>query len=316
MQVRYDRGMKTMPAYLALAAAGELSKRAALAREHLQACDLCARYCGVNRYTTLGACRTGANAQVASYGAHHGEEDPLRGSRGSGTIFFARCNLSCVYCQNADISQTESGRELRTDELAAIMLALQEQGCHNINLVSPSHVVAPILEALVLAVENGLTLPLVYNTGGYDSLAALSLLEDVIDIYMPDMKYSDAAIGTRFSSVEQYPRVNQVAVKEMHRQVGDLSLDENGIAERGLLVRHLVLPGGLSGVDSTFNFLAEVISPNTYINIMDQYHPTHQAHRHPPLNRRLKSGEYQAALDAARDAGLDRLDSRNQPMRW
>ncbi|MBN2555807.1 MAG: radical SAM protein [Anaerolineales bacterium] len=306
--------MKTNPAYLALAAAGELSKRAALAREHLQACDLCARNCSVDRNTTPGACRTGINARVASYGAHHGEEDPLRGIRGSGTIFFAWCNLRCVYCQNADISQTESGREVHADELAAIMLALQAQGCHNINLVSPSHVVAPILEALELAAENGLTLPLVYNTGGYDSLAALSLLEDVIDIYMPDMKYSNAATGTRLSSVEQYPRVNRAAVKEMHRQVGDLILDADGLAERGLLVRHLVLPGGLSGTGHIVNFLAEEISTNTYINIMDQYHPAHQAHRYPPLNRRLKSGEYLAALAAAKKAGLNRLDSRYQHM--
>jgi len=220
--------------------------------------------------------------------------------------------LSCAYCQNAEISQTESGREIRSDELAAIMLALQSQGCHNINLVSPSHVVAPILEATALAAENGLTLPLVYNTGGYDSLEALSLLEGVVDIYMPDMKYGDAAVGRRLSSVEQYPRINRAAVKEMHRQVGDLILDENGIAQRGLLVRHLVLPGGLSEADMILNFLTEEISADTYINIMDQYHPAHQAHRHPPLNRRLKSGEYQAVLDAAREAGLIRLDRRNQ----
>ncbi len=298
------------PKYLRLYHDGELARRAELAREREQACDLCARYCRVDRADRNGACRTGLRAWVASHGPHHGEEEPLRGWRGSGTIFFSWCNLRCQYCQNHDISQAAAGRELEPEEIAAIMLSLQETGCHNINLVSPSHVVAEILEALVIAVDQGLHLPLVYNTGGYDSPEALAVLDGVIDIYMPDMKYSDRLIARSLSKIGNYPQVNQDAVREMHRQVGDLTLDSRGVAQRGLLVRHLVLPEGLAGTAEVVRFLAEEISPLTYLNLMDQYRPAFNAHNHPPLNRSLTSDEYGQALKMARDAGLTRLDKR------
>ena len=253
------------PAYLSLLRSGELVQRAEEARRHLSICDVCAWRCPVNRLAgQLGVCRTGALARVYSYGPHLGEEDPLRGWRGSGTIFFSRCNLRCQYCQNHEISQTDAGNLVDDRDLAAIMLELQSYGCHNINLVSPSHVVPQILAAVALAAQAGLRIPLVYNTGGYDSLEMLRLLDGVVDIYMPDMKYSDAANALRYSRAKDYPVINRLAVREMHRQVGDLVLDENGLAVRGLLVRHLVLPGGLAGTREIVHFLAEEISENTY----------------------------------------------------
>ena len=296
------------PAYLSLLETGELDRRASLAWEQLEACTGCGWQCGVNRRGgELGKCQTGELAQVSSYGPHHGEERPLSGWRGSGTIFFTRCNLRCEFCQNYDISQTARGQEVDAQELAAIMLALQAYGCHNINLVSPSHVVAHILAAVALAVQDGLRLPIVYNTGGYDSLASLRLLEDVIDIYMPDVKYADEQIARRYSRIPDYPQVNQAALREMHRQVGDLKI-EQGLATRGLLVRHLVLPNQLAGTDQVSRFLAEEISPNTYLNVMDQYHPAYHASRYPELNRRLTRDEYQEAVRYAHQAGLNRLD--------
>ncbi len=301
------------PAYLKLPP-GELEKRAAQALEHLRACVLCPRRCRVNRWEgALGVCRTGRRAMVSSYGPHLGEEDVLRGWRGSGTIFFSRCNLRCQFCQNYEISQQDAGYEVSAEELAEIMLRLQDYGCHNINLVSPTHVVAQILEALVIAARRGLRLPLVYNTGGYDSLLALRLLDGVIDIYMPDMKYADERIAYTYSLVRNYPRVNRAAVKEMHRQVGDLQIGEDGLARRGLLVRHLVLPNNLAGTRKIVRFLARQISPHTYINIMAQYHPDYRADRYPLLNRRITPEEYQAALQMAKEAGLYRLD-RRQPL--
>jgi putative pyruvate formate lyase activating enzyme len=245
-------------AYLNLLEDGELARRAGIARQHLQACDLCARYCRVDRLRTLqgAVCQIGEHAVVYSYGAHHGEEDVLRGWNGSGTIFFSGCNLRCEFCQNWQISQKRAGHRATTQELAAMMLDLQAQGCHNINFVSPSHVVAQILEATLIAARQGLRLPLVYNTGGYDSPEALALLDGVIDIYMPDMKYGDSAIAHRYSHVRDYWEVNRAAVREMHRQVGDLQLDENGLAYRGLLVRHLALPNGLAGTEKVLAFIA------------------------------------------------------------
>jgi putative pyruvate formate lyase activating enzyme len=300
------------PAYVRLMRSGELESRAAECFEHLEACDLCARRCGVNRMRgELGSCRTGMRARVSSYGAHLGEERPLRGWRGSGTIFFGRCNLHCQYCQNYDISQTDDGEELQPEELASMMLELQAAGCHNINLVSPSHVVSQILAALPLAARGGLTLPLVYNTGGFDSLSTLRLLEGVVDIYMPDMKYADEAAAMRYSRVQGYPEVNRAAVREMHRQVGDLLIGDNGVAVGGVLVRHLVLPGGLAGTEAIARFLADEISCETYLNIMDQYHPAYLAGRYPELNRRIWPQEYGAALALARGAGLFRLDDRS-----
>jgi putative pyruvate formate lyase activating enzyme len=302
------------PGYLALLKRGELAARVQAAWSHLEDCDLCARYCYMNRLeTTKGAvCRTGEHAVVHGFGPHHGEEDPLRGTGGSGTIFFSWCNLRCVYCQNWEISHKGMGRETEPAQLAAMMLELQSRGCHNINLVSPSHVSAQIIAAVAIAAEQGLRLPLVYNTGGYDSPEALALLEDIIDIYMPDMKYGDSGIARRYSKVRDYFEVNCAAVKEMHRQVGDLRLDHRGIAQHGLLVRHLVLPDNLAGTDQVFTFLAAEVSANTYLNLMDQYHPCYRAWDYPPLDRSITASEYQAALQRARAHGLKRLDRRER----
>jgi putative pyruvate formate lyase activating enzyme len=298
------------PAYLALLRSGELERRVQAAHERLHACDLCGHACRVDRYERLGTCQTGTQATVASYHPHMGEEDPLRGWRGSGTMFFSRCNLACQFCQNYDISQLGAGREVEPEDIAVMMLALQEQGCHNINLVSPTHVTAPILAALLIAAQGGLRLPLVWNTGGYDSPATLALLDGVVDIYMPDMTYADEEIAFKYSGAERYPAVNQAAVKEMHRQVGDLVMDEQGIARRGLLVRHLVLPKGLAGTAEIARFLAQEVSLDTYVNVMDQYRPCYKARELPPLDHRTSRAEYDRALEEAREAGLHRFDRR------
>jgi putative pyruvate formate lyase activating enzyme len=275
----------------------------------MEDCDLCARYCHVNRLKTIkgAVCRTGERAVVHSHGPHHGEEDVLRGWKGSGTIFFSWCNLRCVYCQNWDISQKRLGREVEPADLADMMLDLQAMGCHSINFVTPSHVVAQIIAAVEIAAERGLKIPLVYNTGGYDSVEALALLDGIIDIYMPDMKYGDADKAHHFSHVRNYVEVNRAAVKEMHRQVGDLVLDEQGIAERGLLVRHLVLPENVAGTDQVLAFLAEEISPETYVNVMDQYRPCYRADENPPLDRSVTSREFDQARAWAEEAGLHRF---------
>lgn len=298
------------PAYLRLHRSGELDARSRQAVERLRACDLCPRYCRVDR--TSGAegavCRTGGRAVVHAWFPHHGEERPLRGSAGSGTIFFSSCNLRCLYCQNWEISWEREGRELEAVELARAMLDLQTQGCHNVNLVSPSHVVPHVLEAVALAAGRGLRLPLVYNTGGYDALEALALLDGVVDVYMPDMKYGDSRLARRLSKVPDYVEVNRAAVREMHRQVGDLRTDGRGVARRGLLVRHLVLPGGAAGTDEVMRFLAEEISPATYVNVMDQYRPCYRADEVPELARRPTGAEIREARAAARRHGLHRLD--------
>ena len=298
------------PAYLALLRSSELKQRVQDAYNHLHDCDFCGRECRVDRYEQPGTCKTGVRAVVSSAGPHLGEEDPLRGYRGSGTIFFAWCNLNCQFCQNHDISQSGHGREVEPEELARMMLSLQAQGCHNINFVSPTHVVAPILAALLIAAEAGLRLPLVWNTGGYDSLAALTLLDGVVDIYMPDMKYADEETARKYSKIKRYPAVNQAGVREMHRQVGDLVMDDNGIALRGLLVRHLVLPGGLAGTDKIARFLAEEVSRDTYINVMDQYRPCYRAYELPPLDRPVTRAEYEQAVQQGREVGLHRFDKR------
>lgn len=303
--------------YRHLLDSGELVNRVKEAYSRLACCDLCAHACGVDRLSgELGNCQTGEKARLSSFGPHMGEEDPLRGYRGSGTIFFTRCNLRCQYCQNYDISQSDAGNLIEPEDLAEIMLELQEYGCHNINFVSPSHVIPQILAGVLIAAQAGLLLPLVFNTGGYDSLQSLNLLSGVIDIYMPDMKYADPEIAQRYSRIPDYPRVNQAAVIEMHRQVGDLLLDSNGIAIRGLLVRHLVLPNGLAGTDQVVRFLSEKISPLTYLNLMDQYRPSYQAHRYPELNRPISREEYQAAIHMAKAAGLTRLDQCQSRSYW
>ena len=298
------------PAYLSLLRRGELRSRVEQAYQHLEDCDLCARYCHMNRRETIkgAVCRTGERAVVNSFGPHHGEEDPLRGTNGSGTIFFSWCNLRCVFCQNWEISHKGMGREVEPDELADMMLNLQERGCHNINFVTPSHVVAQIIAAVDIAAQKGLRLPLVYNTGGYDSPEALALLDGIIDIYMPDMKYGDSAIARKYSKVRNYVEINFAAVREMHRQVGDLQLDSNGIALRGLLVRHLVLPDLLAGSETILAFLADEISTSTYLNLMDQYHPCYRADENPPLDRCLTTAEFNEALQLTKKYGITRLD--------
>ena len=276
---------------------------------------MCPRRCGVNRLAgESGECQISTQVVVSSYGPHFGEEAPLVGGHGSGTIFFTYCNLHCSFCQNYTISQLGEGSPVDKEKLAKMMLSLQTKGCHNINLVSPTHVVPHILDALELAATKGLYLPLVYNSGGYDTIETLELLDGVVDIYMPDMKYSDEKIAEQLSGIKDYPKINKAAVREMHRQVGDLQLDEQGIAQRGLLVRHLVLPNRLAGTEEVVRFLAEEVSTNTYLNIMAQYHPCYKALDMPQLARPLLSQEFYEAIDLAHQQGLYRLDRQQFPL--
>lgn len=309
------------PAWMALYRSGELEQRARIADKHLENCDLCAHHCHVNRKQTLdgAACRTGQLAMVNSAGPHHGEEDCLRGWRGSGAVFFAWCNMRCVFCQNWEINWKDGGRERTAAELADTMLRLQAMGCHNINLVNPSHVVAQILAALVIAADEGLRLPLIYNTSGYDSLEALKLLDGVVDIYISELKYGDTALARKYSHAPDYVQVSQAALRAMHAQVGDLRTNRDGIAEHGLMVRHLVLPNGIAGTEQAMRFLAREISTATYINIMDQYRPAYRTDEHPELNRTITRAEYEAAIATARAAGLHRIDrhcSDHWVIRW
>jgi len=300
-------------AYLELYSSGKLRERIDAAVSLLESCSVCPRICNVNRLTVdVGKCQTPREGMISSYGSHFGEEAPLVGKHGSGTIFFTNCNLRCLFCQNYSISQLGEGRKVSKEELARIMLLLQAEGCHNINLVSPTHVVPQVLEALELAAEYGLHLPLVYNSGGYDSVETLRILDGVIDIYMPDMKYDDEETARKLSDVDNYPEINRVAIKEMHRQTGDLEVDGEGVAQRGLLIRHLVLPHGLAGTKSIMSFLSNEISRNTYGNIMDQYHPCYKAFQIPRLRRRISSTEFHEALSLAREAGISRLDKMHR----
>ncbi len=299
------------PSYLDLHEKGILEDRAAEAQSRLESCRLCPRECKVNRQADQkGFCRTGRRAVVSSCSPHFGEEDPLVGTGGSGTLFFSHCNLLCLFCQNYEISHLGEGQEVSPDQLARMMLHLQELGCHNINFVSPSHVVAQILAALPVAIEGGLRVPLVYNTGGYDSLETLHLLDGVFDIYMPDLKFMNGEISDQQCRAKDYPVRAREAIKEMHRQVGDLVVGPDSIAERGLLVRHLVLPGGLAGTRAAMRFLAREVSLDTYVNIMDQYRPCGEAMGQPPLNRRISRKEYEEALNLAVEEGIQRLDRR------
>jgi putative pyruvate formate lyase activating enzyme len=294
------------PAYLDLYDQGVLHERAAIAHERLATCTLCPLACRADRlHGEAGECRVGREAIVASSGPHFGEEDVLRGWRGSGTVFFSGCNLRCVYCQNYDISQFVEGQAVDAAHLADIFLDIQRDGCHNLNLVTPTHVIAQILEALTIAIPRGLRLPIVYNTSGYDSVAALRLLDGIVDIYMPDVKYSDSAIGQQYSGIPHYWEVVRPALREMHRQVGDLRI-ERGLAVRGLLIRHLVLPGRLAGSQEVLRFIAEEISRDSWINLMDQYHPAYRAFGYPELTRRLTPNEYAEVVACARSLGLHR----------
>jgi putative pyruvate formate lyase activating enzyme len=296
------------PAYLQLPP-GRLAEKVREANEILKECTLCPGECRVDRTAgEKGFCKTGNKPFISSYGPHFGEEKPLAGRFGSGTIFMGNCNLGCLFCQNYSISHLGEGTGISYEKLADIMLSLQKQGCHNINFVTPTHQMPMILKSLLIASEKGLILPIVYNCGGYESLRALEILDGVVDIYMPDFKYIDPAIARKYSEAEDYPEYAKAAIIEMHRQVGDLVTDQRGIAIRGLLVRHLVLPEGIAGTAGIVKFLAEEISKNTYINIMDQYHPCFRASDNHPLNRCITTQEYADAVQIAVDAGLKRID--------
>jgi putative pyruvate formate lyase activating enzyme len=287
----------------------ELSEKIKRSEAILKNCTLCPRNCKVDRTSgEKGFCKTGDKPFVSSWNPHFGEERPLVGRYGSGTIFFSFCNLGCLFCQNWTISHAGEGNTVFYETLSDIMLTLQQYGCHNINLVTPTHQVPMILKSLGIAIQGGLSIPIVYNCGGYESLDTLKILDGIIDIYMPDFKYADERVAMKYSKALDYPSVARAAIKEMHRQVGDLVTDERGIALRGLLVRHLVLPEGLSGTEEIVKFLAEEVSPDTYTNIMAQYYPCFKAVEHPLLDRRITADEYRKAVKAAIDAGLKRLD--------
>lgn len=305
--------MSFIPSYIDTFRKGELAGRIDAALKIIENCRLCPRECEVNRLNDeKGFCRTGRSAMVSSYNPHFGEEDPLVGSRGSGTIFMTNCNLLCVFCQNWEISHLEEGSKVSSKTLAGMMLYLQKQGCHNINFVTPTHVVPQILEALPHAIEQGLNVPLVYNTGGYDSVESLKLLNGIFDIYMPDFKFWDTEMARKYLKAPDYPEKAREALKEMHRQVGDLVLDEKGVALRGIILRHLVMPEGIAGTREIMRFISREISPDTYVNIMDQYRPCGNAYRYPPLNRRITDEEYEEAIRAAREEGINRLDKRER----
>ncbi len=298
------------PACINLYKTGKLLERIEKAQNLLKECQICPRRCKVNRLENkVGVCKGGRLPKVSSYNPHFGEESPLVGMHGSGTIFITSCNLGCVFCQNYEISHQGEGFEVSSERFAQMMIELQNMGCHNINFVTPTHVVPQILEALLIAVREGLKIPLVYNTGGYDLVETLELLEGVFDIYMPDFKFSDSEVAARLCKARDYPQVVMKAIKEMHRQVGDLVVDERGIAERGIIVRHLIMPNGLAGTRKVMQFLAQEISSNTYVNIMDQYRPCGLAHTYSEINRRISREEFENALQMAREEGIHRLDS-------
>lgn len=296
-----------MAAYLQMLETGELERRVGQAYELLKCCNLCPRECGVDR--TLGEtgfCRAGMLPAVSSHNSHHGEEPPVSGSRGSGTIFLTNCNLRCIFCQNYPISQLGNGDEVSVERLAEMMLSLQERGCHNINFVTPTHYMPQILRGVLLAVRAGLRVPLVWNCGGYESLVALRILDGVVDIYMPDAKYGLDENAERYSSAPGYHTHNRVALKEMYRQVGPLEMDDDGIAERGLIIRHLVLPNGVSRTREVFRFIAEELGTDVFMSIMEQYFPANRAADVPEMSRRVSDEEYDAALEAAEEFGLER----------
>ena len=297
------------PAYLRLERSGELAKRASELYAIYRRCRLCPRQCGVDRTKgERGICSSGSRAKVYSAHPHFGEERPLVGRSGSGTIFFSNCNLLCVFCQNWQINHRGDGSDASEDFIGRCMTDLHGAGCHNINLVTPTHVLPNIIGGLRIAIRRGLRVPLVYNCGGYEEVPTLRLLEGIFGIYMPDFKYGDSEVARRYSGVPRYVETTMEALVEMHRQVGPLTLDGRGIAVRGLLVRHLVLPGGLAGTRRVMEFIARELSPDTYVNIMDQYRPCFKAVDHPPLNRRITTEEFREAVAIAREEGLRRLD--------
>ncbi len=287
----------------------EAAERVEQARLMMAACAVCPRECGAARLEgEIGTCRSDADVRVANSHLHHGEEPYISGSRGSGTIFLTGCSLRCQYCQNHSISQSSGGQVMTTENLSSLMLDLQDSGAHNINFVSPTHHGPQLLDAILTARRDGLTLPIVWNTSGYERVELLRLLDGVVDIYLADMRYGEDRNGRALSKVRDYWTVNRKAITEMHRQVGDLALDAQGVAERGLAIRHLVLPNGLSRSRTIFEFLATEVSTNTMVNVMSQYYPAYAALDDSRLNRRLTHGEFTDAVDAARNAGLTRLD--------
>jgi putative pyruvate formate lyase activating enzyme len=307
---RKTRAPTFAPAYLALERTGELARRERELWQLLASCRCCPRRCGANRLAgETGRCSSTARLKVNSAGPHTGEERPLVGEGGSGTIFFSNCNLLCCFCQNWEINHRGDGRFRSHAELAGMMLDLQRIGCHNINLVTPTHVVPHIVKALRIAIGKGLRLPLVYNTGGYDSLEVIQKLNGIVDIYLPDFKYMDGRLAAKYSAgASDYPRVAAAVIEQMHRQVGELRVDKRGIATRGLMIRHLVLPHNIAGTDRFVRWVAKTLSKTTYVNIMSQYHPAHEAFDHPRLARRLTHAEWVQAKAWAREAGLKRLD--------
>ncbi len=301
-----EKGRRT-PVYLEIYERGVLDERIEKLEGILNECTLCPRACGVNRNRgEKGYCQSDKHLMVSSVQPHFGEEDVLVGLHGSGTIFLTNCNLRCIYCQNYDISHLGYGQKVTEEELAFSMLALQERGCHNINFVTPTHYTPQIVKALKIAVEKGLRIPLVYNCSGYESKSTIELLDGIVDIYMPDIKYSDAESAKKYSNAPDYFDRCKEAVKEMHRQVGDLKVDERGIAWRGLLIRHLVLPNGLAGSAEVFKFIATELSLESYVNIMLQYRPMYKAYEYRELNRGLKMSEYREAIEIALEWGLHR----------
>jgi putative pyruvate formate lyase activating enzyme len=298
-----------VPAYISSLDKGLLEKKTRTALALLKNCTLCPRECRVDRVNgELGVCRTGRQAVISSYHPHFGEEAPLVGKNGSGTIFLTHCNLMCLFCQNFDISHGGAGRPVSDDQLAWIMLSLQDMGCHNINFVSPSHVVPQILSALCIAARQGLTLPLVYNSGGYDRVETLKLLDGVVDIYMPDFKFWSKRVAKAACDAPDYPEVARRAILEMHTQVGDLVIDDTGLARRGLLLRHLVLPDDLAGTRRVMRFIARDVSPGSYVNLMSQYRPCGRAREIGGLDHSLSAEEYRHAVRAAKEEGITRLD--------
>jgi len=272
----------------------------------LKPCRLCPHACGIDRFKqSSGKCRSGLEVRISSNNLHLGEEPPISGFNGSGTIFFTNCSLSCVFCQNYPISQLGNGNPVTTDKLVSMMLELQDKGAHNINFVTPTHYAAHMAQAVVTAKKKGLSIPILYNSGGYDDVQTLRLLEGIVDIYMPDAKYSDDSNAMKYSGTENYSSVNRAALVEMHRQAGGLVLDKNGIAMKGLIIRHLVLPGGISGSKEVLRFIAEKISPATYLSLMAQYHPADAALKYPELSKRLSEKEYAEILDFADGLGFE-----------
>ena len=293
------------PSYLEAYQSGKLKKIADKAFDMLESCCICPRKCKVNRKDgSLGFCKTGIKAKVCSFMSHQGEEPPVSGKNGSGTIFFSHCNMACVYCQNYEFSQEGQGKDVEPEELADLMVQLQEMKCHNINFVTPTHVMPQILKALLLAISKGLNIPLVYNTGGYELPEIIGMLEGIIDIYLPDARYGDNAQALKYSFAPDYLKCNQASLKEMHRQVGIADINEEGIITRGVIIRHLVLPNGVSGTGTIMKFISQEISPESYISLMSQYLPYYKAREFADISRRLKEGEYIKAQDIMHEFGL------------